>query len=943
MSLTILLGGLLTVFSLSAVAQVAQEEFALVNPTSKAKLWAAVFYPADANGNKRYPAVVFIPGGLGFGSGMARTPQPQALARAGFVVGYFDPDGRGRSEGKEHFNGKVHQDGLHAFLKHIADLPQVRKDNIGVLSSSLGLALAAGALGRYPDDPPVKYFIDNEGPSDRFYITKNDDPRFLRIFNGHTTKDADWWAEREAVRSIGAVRCAYLRVQHERDHVHGENKQHAIDVINAATHTRFGGKGKSPWTRVNGPENSPNTVYTRDNPPKWLPDQVGPRRADDTLRWIQEMAGVQEEDRPSRITHYQAPLTFFAVHCEPQAASPVMWDALARFVAMADRYGAKLTLMFNPQWAQFVCGDEARFARLKTWQKAGHEIAVHYHNVVHGGWNGYTNRKDDRYTQDARYRGTVPEMMKLLQKLAAPDTMLTVCMGPDARWDSLSEVEIDEPDYPDGITYDVDGMNVGLTRLMKTKFKGRDLFHLKHHFFAPGHRAEHLEKIKEEFRSAKSGDVLGVVTHEADFARSPEFIERWFQFCQENKTSIRTVREIIKSYPRDKVVEVKYVRQGKGPAPRGAPRQGGIFAKVRKFQELLKAKKNERLDTSAAEELDRQSREAAHGGRPQEAERLLDRAIELLERLVAFGQNNPPAFDVQAQPNRNQPGPWDNDVLVYRVAPDGRVAQLATFERAGVPTVARFGDGRLIAAHQHFPADNNSDFDKVAVRFSSDEGRTWTGPQVIRLAGLPEGMRFPFDPTLVPLPDGRVRLYFTSLKGRRFEEDRPAIYSAVSSNGVDYTFESGVRFGVEGRPVIDCAVALHQGVFHLYSPDNGTGGPPGRVGDRPREGVGYHATSRDGLNFTRADDVQIEGRSSWLGNAQSDGKVITFFGTGGPDIWTASSGDGQKWRLGDPLPREVRGADPGAVKLRDGGWLVVATGPPRAGTPGARQRLGEHQ
>ena len=61
------------------------------------------------------------------------------------------------------------------------------------------------------------------------------------------------------------------------------------------------------------------------------------------------------------------------------------------------------------------------------------------------GWNGYANSKDDRYTQDPRYRGSVPEMMKLLQQFAVPDTMLTMCMGPDASWDSLTEIEIDGP------------------------------------------------------------------------------------------------------------------------------------------------------------------------------------------------------------------------------------------------------------------------------------------------------------------------------------------------------------------------------------------------------------------------------------------------------------------------------------------------------------------
>ena len=285
-------------------------------------------------------------------------------------------------------------------------------------------------------------------------------------------------------------------------------------------------------------------------------------------------------------------------------------------------------------------------------------------------------------------------------------------------------------------------------------------------------------------------------------------------------------------------------------------------------------------------------------------------------------------------PDRSRPGPWDNDVLVYRGGQNGTAEKLATFERAGVPTVARLKDGRLIAAHQHFPARNDADFDKVAVRFSADEGKEWTSPKVIRLTGLPEGMRFPFDPTLVPLPDGRVRLYFTSVKGRGFEEHMPAIYSAVSSNGFDYAVEPGTRFGVTGRFVIDCAVVLHAGVFHLFVPDNGTGDPPmnrrdapPRPENRPRDGVGYHATSSDGLNFTRVEDVKIEGRRRWLGNAQSDGKVITFFGTGEPGIWSATSADGQNWKLAETY--HIQGADPGAVKLKDGSWLLVATGPPR--------------
>jgi len=290
-----------------------------------------------------------------------------------------------------------------------------------------------------------------------------------------------------------------------------------------------------------------------------------------------------------------------------------------------------------------------------------------------------------------------------------------------------------------------------------------------------------------------------------------------------------------------------------------------------------------------------------------------------------------------ASPRTHQPGPWDNDVLVQRLGP-GQTQPLATFPRAGVPTLARLADGRLIAAFQHFPADNDRNFDRVAVSFSSDEGRTWTEPEPITVTGMEAGLARPFDPTLVPLLDGRVRIYFTSNRSPDFARSVPAIYSAVGKDGVDYEFEPGVRFALEGRVVIDCAVALHGGVFHLIVPDNGTPEQMRANQQRrepPQGGAGYHAVSKDGLNFERVADVTMPGENRWLGNMQSNGERLAFFGTGaGP--WPVTSTDGVKWEAVAGSSR-VPGADPGAVKLKDGAWLVAVTSPPRAGTATAGQ------
>lgn len=106
--------------------------------------------------------------------------------------------------------------------------------------------------------------------------------------------------------------------------------------------------------------------------------------------------------------------------------------------------------------------------------------------------------------------------------------------------------------------------------------------------------------------------------------------------------------------------------------------------------------------------------------------------------------------------------------------------------------------------------------------------------------------------------------------------------------------------------------------------------------------------SKDGLNFTRAEDVQIESHLHWLGGAHSDGKVITFIGTcdvGRPKnpgarprragAWIARSKDSRTWKI--LQAPAVLVADPGIVAARDGGWVVVGTGPQRRGARPPRE------
>lgn len=270
---------------------------------------------------------------------------------------------------------------------------------------------------------------------------------------------------------------------------------------------------------------------------------------------------------------------------------------------------------------------------------------------------------------------------------------------------------------------------------------------------------------------------------------------------------------------------------------------------------------------------------------------------------LAFAQMYPPPNQQQgglSPPQQRAGGPWEQDVLLYTSQDGEHFQDAGTFEPyAGVPCVIKDAKGNLIAVFQWFPLEDQENFDHVAAKISTDNGNTWSKPKPIHIKNYPSDLIRAFDPTLVLLDDGKIRLYFSGNK--KGEHGMPtshavATYSAISEDGIHYTFEEGIRFFVSGKPAVDPAVIKLKDTWHYYSPRG------------PEQGF-YHATSKDGLNFKREADITSLGDG--IGNVVTYQEGIRFYAGSRRGLWWSFSTDGFNWTV--PTYTTIKGGDPGIV------------------------------
>ena len=261
---------------------------------------------------------------------------------------------------------------------------------------------------------------------------------------------------------------------------------------------------------------------------------------------------------------------------------------------------------------------------------------------------------------------------------------------------------------------------------------------------------------------------------------------------------------------------------------------------------------------------------------------------------------------------KHGPGPGQNELIIKKSVNEyftnsGEVL----VQGAHVPNLVQLGS-KLFLYYQWFPKDKSRErwFDHIGVSTSDNSGSAWKDAVGVKIVGIPQRLigrqGRPMDPAAIALSNDQIRLFFTLEKYQPHNRviGDAKIHSALSHDGINFKFESGPRFQIEGVDLRDPAIAYFKDTWHLYAPN------------QKQNGIGYYATSTDGLKFVRQPNVSVRERGDWLGNATTSKGKIYFFGT----MWVATSTDGSNW-----ISKRSKGLgpDPAVIYLENGNWLGI--------------------
>lgn len=230
-------------------------------------------------------------------------------------------------------------------------------------------------------------------------------------------------------------------------------------------------------------------------------------------------------------------------------------------------------------------------------------------------------------------------------------------------------------------------------------------------------------------------------------------------------------------------------------------------------------------------------------------------------------------------------------------------------EHASVPAAIVIPDGKVRLYYVDASQVGPNQPENVNCAESADGGATF---KVLNCKIANRSGAKAVDPSIVRLSDGRYRLYYYAATGNTDTKDKHSIYSAISTDGIQFTQEQQV-FEYPGLVDPDVFWTGKEWLMYVFSITDGTT---------------VVAKSSDGLNFTYVGASTLKNWGTTAPYRLDDGRLrlYTFNQPNAQQVASFVSTDGINW-MQDPgirltAPEGKQLTDPFVVRLSDGTWKM---------------------
>jgi hypothetical protein len=247
----------------------------------------------------------------------------------------------------------------------------------------------------------------------------------------------------------------------------------------------------------------------------------------------------------------------------------------------------------------------------------------------------------------------------------------------------------------------------------------------------------------------------------------------------------------------------------------------------------------------------------------------------------------------------------DNAASLFELASVPEIVQLTVASEVGAV-------GDILMYYVDFSEYELAGDETLVMSLSTDNGATWSEPVDTVLTNK-QNAGATVDPSVVQLSDGSLRLYFFGSEVVETTKvtvgSQNIIYSATSTDGINFIVEDGQRFGKEN--ITDPEMIYFNSQWIMYYSEGATSGI---------------ATSTDGLLFSNTENTWDSGGVP--GAYIESGSLMRIYGCQNGAINTQTSSDGVTF-TSDATTENVLSSsgyvvcDPSPVLLQDGSVVMA--------------------